>query len=152
MQNTYHIDKDPQLTQNVKYVLPHLWNLMLRIKWNKINLTRRSAFHNNRRLFFHYTEGIFHKSRRNLFHRKKDLAKCKVLFFCLWWPKLLAPSNHAVSGVFQKIFLKIWYPFSNHRSVFLDVDYYNRIKEFFQPHGMFANTKKPTIIPSIMMK
>ena len=75
-----------------------------------------------------------------------------MFLLCLWWPKLLAPSNHAVSGVFQKIFLKIWYPFSNHRSVFLDVDYYNRIKEFFQPHGMFANTKKPTIIPSIMMK
>lgn len=68
MQNTYHGDKDPQLTHNVKYVLPHLWNLMLRIKRNEINLTRRSAFHNNRRLFFHYTEGIFHKSRRNLFH------------------------------------------------------------------------------------
>ena len=80
MQNTYHGDKDPQLTQNVKLVLPHLWNLMLRIKWNEINLTRHSAFHNNLRLFFHYTEGIFHKSRRNLFHWKKDSANAKSFF------------------------------------------------------------------------
>ena len=46
----------------------------------------------------------------------------------------------------EDIFKEIYYQIDNGNieklSAIFEDDYYNRIKEFFQPHGMFANTKK----------